>query len=125
MLENAERRLNIQYALIALGIVTFLVLFLLLSSSIIVSEKWISFFGILSLLIVFEFLNLIIHPHLENFTDHSPLLMLIALVLIASLLIPMHHRIEKWVKEKMTEKNRKIRLANAKKTIEELGKVNK
>jgi len=28
--------------------------------------------------------------------------------------------LEKWIKEKMTEKNKKIRLANAKKTIEQL-----
>jgi len=40
------------------------------------------------------------------------------LVAVASLLIPLHHRIEKWVKEKMTEKNKAIRLANAKRTIE-------
>jgi len=46
--------------------------------------------------------------------------MLLALVAIASFLIPLHHRIEKWVKVKMTEKNKKIRLANAMKTIEEL-----
>ena len=118
--DEAERKLNIQYALIFVGIVTFLILFLLLSHTIIVNEKWISFFGILSLLIVFEFINMVIHPRIERITDHSPLLMLLALVLLASMLIPLHHRIEKWVKEKMTEKNRKIRLANAKKTIEKL-----
>jgi tetratricopeptide (TPR) repeat protein len=122
--DEAERKLNIQYALIALGIVTFLILFLLMSRTIIVTEKWISFFGILSLLIVFEFINMIIHPRLESVTDHSPLLMLLALVTLASMLIPLHHRIEKWVREKMTEKNKKIRLANAKKTIEKLEKDN-
>jgi tetratricopeptide (TPR) repeat protein len=123
--DAAERKINIQYVLIALGIVTFLILFLLLSHSIIVTEKWISFFGILSLLIVFEFINLVLHPHIERITDHSPLLMLLALVLLASILIPLHHRIEKWVKEKMTEKNKKIRLANAKKTIAKLEPIDK
>ena len=43
--------------------------------------------------------------------------MLLALVLIASLLIPMHHKLEHWIKEKMVEKNKAIRLAAAKKTI--------
>jgi hypothetical protein len=33
----------------------------------------------------------------------------------------MHHRVEKWIK-KMTEKNKKIRLASAKKMMEELAK---
>ncbi len=118
--EEQQRNQNIQYALIALGIITFLILFFLLSQSIIVTEKWISFFGILGLLIVFEFINLLIHPFLERVTHHSPLLMLMALVALASLLIPLHHRMEKWIKEKMTEKNKKIRLENAKKTIEKL-----
>jgi len=118
--DAAERKLNIQYAFIALSIVAFIILFLLLSRSIIVTEKWISFFGILGLLIVFEFINLLIHPFLETATHHTPVLMLLALVLLASMLIPMHHRMEKWVKEKMTVKNKKIRLANAKKTIEKL-----
>lgn len=120
--EEEQRKQNIQYALLALGIVTFIILFFLLSRSIIVTEKWISFFGILGLLIVFEFINLLIHPFLERVTHHSPLLMLVALVALASLLIPLHHRMEKWIKEKMTEKNKKIRLENAKKTIEQLEK---
>jgi len=115
-----ERKQNIQYALIALGIVTFIILFLLLSRSIVVTEKWISFFGILGLLIVFEFINLLIHPFLERVTHHSPILMLLALVVIASLLIPVHHKIEKWIKDKMTKKNKTIRLEHAKKTIENL-----
>ena len=69
---------------------------------------------------MFEFINLLIHPFLERVTHHSPILMLLALVIIASLLIPMHHKIEKWIKEKMTAKNKKIRLEHAKKTIDNL-----
>jgi phosphate starvation-inducible membrane PsiE len=115
-----EQQQNIQCVLIAVGIIVFIILFLALSRSIIVTEKWISFFGILGLLIVFEFINLIIHPFLERATHHSPLIMLISLVALASLLIPLHHRMEKWIKEKMTQKNKKIRLDNAKKTIEKL-----
>jgi hypothetical protein len=107
-----------------LGIVTFIVLFLLFSRSIVANEKWISFFGILGLLIVFEFINLLIHPWLAHFTHESPVLMLLALVAIASLLIPLHHRLEKWIKEKMIEKNKAIRLSAAKKTIEKLTNTN-
>jgi NADH:ubiquinone oxidoreductase subunit 3 (subunit A) len=81
----------------------------------------ISFFAILGLLIVFEFINLLIHPWLASFTHDSPVLMLLALVILASLLIPLHHRLEHWIKEKMVEKNKAIRLAAAKKTIEQLG----
>jgi len=38
---NEQRRHNIQYASIALGIIVFICIFLLLSRSIIVNEKWI------------------------------------------------------------------------------------
>jgi uncharacterized membrane protein (DUF2068 family) len=117
-----QRKQNIQFALIAFGIISFIILFLLFSRSIVANEKWISFFGVLGLLIVFEFINLLFHPWLASFTHESPVLMLLALVIIASLLIPLHHRLEKWIKEKMVDKNKKIRLTAAKKTIERLEK---
>jgi tetratricopeptide (TPR) repeat protein len=122
MKANIERNQNLQYALIALGIVTLIIVFLLLSRSIIVNEKWVSFFGVVGLLVIFEFLNLLLHPFLERVTNHSPVLMLLALVCIAAILVPFHHRVEKWAKQKMVEKNKEIRLAAARKTIERLEK---
>ena len=118
--ESQQRRENIQYALIALGIITFVILYLLLSRSFITNSKLIEFFGVIALLIVFEFLNLLLHPFLEKITHHSPLLMLLTLVCIAALLVPLHHRAEKWATQKLVEKNKKIRLAAAKKTIQQL-----
>lgn len=115
-----ERKQNIQYALIALGIIVLLTLYLLLSRSFITNTKLIEFFGVISLLIVFEFLNLLLHPFLERITHHSPVLMLLALVCIAALLVPLHHRVEKWATAKLVEKNKQIRLKAARKTIEEL-----
>lgn len=117
-----ERHQNIQYALIALGIIICITIFLLLSRTIIVNEKLISFFAILGLLIIFEFINLLIHPWLAHFTHESPFLMLLALVAIAALLIPLHHRLEHWVKGKLIDKNKAIRLAAAKKIIDQLDK---
>ena len=115
-----QRRLNLQYALIALGIITLISLYLLLSRSFITNTKLIEFFGVVALLIVFEFLNLLLHPFLERVTHHSPILMLLALVCIAALLVPLHHKVEKWATAKLVEKNKQIRLAAAKKTIEQL-----
>ena len=117
---EVERKQNIQYALIAIGLVTFIILFLILSRSFITNTKLISFFGVIALLLVFEFLNLILHPFLERITHHSPILMLLALVCIAALLVPLHHKLEKWTTVKLVEKNKATRLANAKKTIEKL-----
>jgi len=118
--EEEQRKQNIQYALIAFGIIIFIISFLLLSRRHITNTKLIQFLGVVALLVVFEFLNLFLHPFLENITHHSPVLMLLALVCIAALLVPLHHRLEKWATHKLVEKNKQIRLASAKKTIEEL-----
>ena len=120
--EAQQRKQNIQYALIAIGILILLTLYLLLSRSFITNTKLIEFFGVIALLIVFEFLNLLLHPFLERVTHHNPALMLLALVCIAALLVPLHHKVEKWATAKLVEKNKQIRLASAKKTIEELEK---
>jgi tetratricopeptide (TPR) repeat protein len=120
--EKQKRKQNIQYALIALGIVSFIILFLALSRRHITNTKLIQFLGVVALLLVFEFLNLLLHPFLERITHHSPVLMLLALVCIAALLVPLHHKLEKWATHKLVEKNKAIRLASAKKTIEELEK---
>jgi tetratricopeptide (TPR) repeat protein len=114
------RRMNIQYAALAIGIISFIVAYLLLSRSIIVSAKFIEYTGILGLLAVFEFVNLLVHPFLERITDHSPVLMLLILMCIAALLIPLHHRLQTWITHQLVQKNRRLRLVAAKKTIASL-----
>ncbi len=112
-----ERSHNLQNSAIAAILVIFIILFLLLSHSVLVNETVVRSLGILSLLIVFEFINLLIHPYLGELVHHSPVLMLGIMVLIALLLIPLHHKLEDWITVKMVAKNKKIRLAAAKKTI--------
>ncbi|MDP2414988.1 tetratricopeptide repeat protein [Daejeonella sp.] len=112
-----DRKNNLQFAAMAIGLITFIILFFALSRSIIVKTKFIEFFGILGLLAVFEFINLFIHPYLAHLTNDSPVLMLGVLIAIGALLIPFHHKLEKWITKIMVEKNKKIRLEAAKKTI--------
>lgn len=114
------RTRNLQYSLIALGLVSFFVFFFLFSYSIMATQKLIRFLGVVALLIVFEFINLYIHPYLAHVTNDSPLLMLLVMVFIAALLVPLHHRMEHWITHRLVEKNNKIRLAAAKKTIAKL-----
>ena len=118
--EKRKRNHNLQYAAIAIGLIAFIILFFALSRSIIVKTRFISFFAILGLLAVFEFINLFIHPYLSHATNDSPVLMLLVLIAIGALLIPLHHKLEKWITKIMIEKNKKIRLAAAKKTIARL-----
>ena len=67
-----QRNQNIQYALLAFGIITFVILFLALSRRHITNTRLIQFLGVVALLVVFEFLNLLLHPFLERITHHSP-----------------------------------------------------
>jgi tetratricopeptide (TPR) repeat protein len=115
-----ERSRNLQYAGIAFGLVAFVIIFFLFSHSIMANEKLIRFLGVIALLIVFEFLNLLLHPWIGSITHHSPVLMLLAMVIIAALLVPLHHRMQHWITYKLTERNKKIKLAAAKRTIAQL-----
>ena len=118
--EAEAHKENLQYIFIALGIIAFFMIFILFSRKHISNTKVIEFLSVVSLLIVFEFLNLLVHPILEKITHHSPLFMLLSLVALASLLIPVHHKLEHWAVNQLVEKNKSTRLAAAKKTVEEL-----
>ena len=116
----ADRSRNIQYGIIALITITLIIFLLLLSRSSVVGARAIKNLSLVALLLVFEFLNLLLHPLLDRITDHSPLLMLLAMVCIAGLLIPLHHRMEHLITNMLVSKNNRVRLEAAKKTIEEL-----
>jgi tetratricopeptide (TPR) repeat protein len=118
--KTAERKQNIQYAAIAIGLLSFALFYLIFSHSIVAKEKPVRFFGALSLLMVFEFINLILHPYVGELTHHSPLLMLLVMVAIAAMLIPFHHKMEKSMVHRLVEKNKKIRLTAAKRTLASL-----
>ncbi len=115
-----QRWEKIQYALLAIGIITIVSLFFLLSHRVITNTRFIHFFSVVALLLVFEFLNLLLHPFFGKITHHTPALMLVGLVCTAALLVPLHHRLEKWATEKLVEKNKQVRLEMAKRTIEKL-----
>ena len=107
-LAREERKSNIQL----IGIVTFISFFfalLFVFSKRHVNPKVIKFLGLLGLLLLFEFISLFLHPYIAAFTHHTPVYMLLILVLIASLLVPMHHKLQRWVKEKLAQKTMNAR----------------
>ncbi|MEO8066665.1 MAG: tetratricopeptide repeat protein, partial [Flavobacteriales bacterium] len=116
----AEWSRNIQYGIIALVVITVIIFLLMLSRSSVVGARAIKNLSLIALLLVFEFLNLLLHPLLDRITDHSPVLMLLAMVCIAALLIPLHHRMEQLITNMLVSKNNRVRLEAAKRTIEEL-----
>jgi tetratricopeptide (TPR) repeat protein len=124
--ENLEHKNNLQVLGITAGIIIFISLFFVLSQSFVVHERWIKLLGIIGLLVVFEYLYIFIDPYVIKITNESPIWMLLALVLIAMLLEPVHNRIEHWVTHKLIEKNKRMRLAAAKRTVSRLeGESNK
>jgi CDP-diglyceride synthetase len=59
----------------------------------------VEFIGHIWLLLLFEAITLFIHPYVEEKTHHAPIFMLLILVIVASLLLPLHHKLENWVNE--------------------------
>jgi len=117
---NAERSRNIQFGIIALIVITLGIFLLIFSRTAVVGAKAIKNLSLIALLLFFEFINLLLHPFLDRITNHSPILMLLAMAAIAGLLIPLHHRMEKLITNMLVSKNNRVRLEAARRTIEEL-----
>ena len=116
-----QAKTNLEYVAIFIGIITFCIVFLMLSHSIIASPRTMEILGVIGLLITFEFINLFLEPHLSQMTHHSPLLMLLAMVLIAAFLVPCHHYLEKWISNHLLEKHKKRKIAAAHEIIKKHG----
>jgi len=101
--EKEERAHDLQLISIALFITVFIAGVIVLRRSRI-SPNWVEFLGILALLLLFEFIILLLHPFIISLTGHQPIFTLIALVCIAAILIPTHHRAEKWMKQRINKK---------------------
>jgi tetratricopeptide (TPR) repeat protein len=115
-----DRSRNIQFGIIALIVITLLVFLLAISRTSVVGAKTIKNLSLIALLLLFEFINLLLSPLLGDVFDQSPLLILLAMVIIAGLLIPLHHRMEKFITNMLVSKNNRIRLEAARRTIAEL-----
>ncbi len=102
--EEAERSQQLQLLIIGIFIPVFFLLTLLLSKRK-VHVKAIKLLGIISLLLFFEYLTLLLHPIVVEFTNHTPIYEIIIFVSIAALLIPTHHRIENWLIQRLTIKH--------------------
>jgi tetratricopeptide (TPR) repeat protein len=98
--EARERIINLQLMGIVIFILLVFLVLLLLSKSRI-HRKVIEFMSVFSLLLVFEFITMFIHPLVQHFSNHLPIIELFILVALASLLVPLHHRLTHWLREKL------------------------
>ncbi len=102
--DKETRFQQLQLLIIAICI-PMLFLITLLVSHIKIHRKLITFMGIISLLFLFEFLTLLLHPVIAGFTHHIPIFELLIFVSIATLLVPAHHRLEHLLINKLTKRN--------------------
>lgn len=105
-----KRLEQLQLLLIALFI-PLLFLLTLLMSRVKIHTKAIRLLGILSLLFLFEYLTLLLHPAVARLTNHSPLLEILIFVVLAAILIPTHHRLEHWMIHKLSRHHHKPKQA--------------
>jgi tetratricopeptide (TPR) repeat protein len=105
--EQREREKEIRYQQLQLLVIAiFIPLFFLVTlffSRIKIHVTIIKFMGIISLLLLFEYLTLFLHPAVADFTHHIPILELLIFVSLAAGLIPLHHRLEHLLIEKLTK----------------------
>ncbi len=101
MLSKKKRTQQLQMMLIAIFIPGLFLLTLLLSR-VKIHTRVIRLLGVLSLLFLFEYLTLVLHPTVANLTNHSPVLEILIFVVLAAILIPAHHRLEHWLIHKLS-----------------------
>jgi tetratricopeptide (TPR) repeat protein len=95
-----ERFKQLQMLLIAIFIPGFFLLTILLSR-VRIHTRVIRLLGVLSLLFLFEYLTLLLHPTVANLTYHTPIYEILVFVAIAAVLIPAHHKLEHWMIQRL------------------------
>lgn len=95
-----ERSQQLQLLFIAIFIPMFFALTIILSR-VIMPVRVIKGLGIVSLLFLFEYITLLLHPYVVEITHHTPVLEILIFVVIAAILIPAHHRMEHWLIERL------------------------
>jgi len=107
--EKKERAEQLQMLLIAIFIPGLFLLTLLLSR-VNIHAKLIRLLGVLSLLFLFEYLTLLLHPTVANLTHHTPVYEILIFVGMGAVLIPLHHRLEHWLIHKLVHNKQQAKL---------------
>ena len=95
-----------------LAICIFIPIFFILTvavSKIKINKSVVRFMGVVSLLLFFEFLILLLHPLIGQLVHHNKILELLVLVMIGAGLVPLHHKLEHIIIEKLTKEKQEIK----------------
>lgn len=108
-LAEEDRRQQMQFLLIGIFIPLFFLVTVLLSR-VRIHHHIIRYLGIISLLMVSEYLLLFLNPRVAKFTNHTPVYEMMIFVLISLILVPSHNRIEHWFLTKLARNKAAHRL---------------
>lgn len=103
---EALRKEKIKYIQMA-GISLFIILLigtLLMVGKVRISGGWLEMLSTLSVILLFEFIQLLMHGTIEKITHHDLLLTYLCLLALAAIVLPIHHRFEHWMKKKISAK---------------------
>ena len=103
--EKDDRNNNLILAAIGFFIPVFITFIYLIGKRSKKKSKLIASMGIASLLMLFEFISLLIHPYVEKYSGHNVAVMYVILLTIASGLVPLHHKMEAYVKSNFSNNN--------------------
>lgn len=103
-LEAKELEQKLQMLMIGISIPIFFLISVVISRRK-VNRKLVEFFGVVSILLLFEYITLILHPFIAEKTHHNPFYEIIIFVAIAAVITPLHHRFQHWVINKLKEYN--------------------
>lgn len=102
MREKESRLQQLQILAICIFIPIFFILTVAVSK-IKINKSVVRFMGVVSLLLFLEFLILLLHPLIGQLMHHNKILELLVLVMIGAGLVPLHHKLEHIIIEKLTK----------------------
>jgi len=105
--EKETRLQQLQILAICIFIPVFFIITVAVSK-ITIHRNVVRFMGVVSLLLFFEFIILLLHPLIEELMHHNKVLELLVLVFIGAGLVPLHHRLEHIVLEKLTKGKKSV-----------------
>jgi tetratricopeptide (TPR) repeat protein len=99
-----ERKTKLQFLFVGMLIPLFFFISAYISRKR-VHKRLIELSGIFSLIFLFEYITLLIHPVVAARSGHSPLIEIGIFVVIAAFLSPTHHKVENWLISKLTKRH--------------------
>jgi len=97
-----ERKQRLQLLFIGIFIPGLFLITLFLSR-VKINIKVIRFLGIVSLMFLFEYITILLHPVVINITHHTPWIEIMIFVALGAVLVPAHHRLEHWLIQKLLQ----------------------